>query len=101
MKLYRLGLCFIAAGLTFSLSSAMAETSVSVKVKDIEKLPNKGPVDLFNAPEKMRQIAANKPLLTKNEKDGVIIIKPNASVLKAATQKKTGQRLIKQPCCHQ
>ncbi|QDX28664.1 hypothetical protein [Dickeya poaceiphila] len=93
MKLYRLGLCFIAAGLTFSLNSAMAETSVSVEVKDIEKLPNKGPVALFNAPEKMRQIAANKPLLTKNEKDGVIIIKPNASVLKAATQKKQANAL--------
>ncbi|MEI7188713.1 pre-peptidase C-terminal domain-containing protein [Dickeya dianthicola] len=41
----------------------------------------------------MRQIAANKPLLTKNGKDGVIIIKPDASVLKAATQKKQAKSL--------
>ncbi|QIZ48784.1 hypothetical protein [Dickeya zeae] len=93
MNFYRLRLFFIAAGLTLNLNSVMAETSVSVEVQDIEKLPNKGPVALFNAPEKMHRIAANKPLLTKSEKDGVIIIKPNASELKAATQKKQGNAL--------
>ncbi|MEI7188714.1 hypothetical protein [Dickeya dianthicola] len=52
MKQHCLGLCLLTAGLAFSLSSAMAETSVSVEIKDIEKLPNRGTAALFNAQKK-------------------------------------------------
>ncbi|TYL42806.1 emp24/gp25L/p24 family protein [Dickeya sp. ws52] len=89
MKLYRTGLFFITAGLTFSLGSAMAETTVPVEVKDTNKLPNKGVISLFKAPDKIQQKASDKYQFTKSEKDGVIVITPDVSAPKAAAKNKS------------
>ncbi|MEQ9863627.1 hypothetical protein [Pectobacterium aroidearum] len=90
MKYHRLNLCLAAAGLAFCMSSALAETSVSVEVKDIGKLQKKGTVSAFNAPSSIQAHAASNYKFHKAENEGVVVISPNAST--AQTDAKSAQK---------
>ncbi|RYC41317.1 hypothetical protein [Pectobacterium zantedeschiae] len=79
MKCHRLNLYLAAAGLVFCIGSALAETSVSVEVKDTGKLQKKGSVSLFNAPNNIQADAGSYYKFHKAENEGVVVIAPNAS----------------------
>lgn len=78
MKYHRLNVYLAAAGLAFCMGSAIAETSVSVEVKDIGKLQKKGTVSVFDAPNSIQAHAASNYKFHKAENEGVVVIAPNA-----------------------
>ncbi|KAA3669702.1 hypothetical protein LHL03_18965 [Pectobacterium carotovorum] len=83
MKYHRLNIYLAAAGLAFCMGSAIAETSVSVEVKDIGKLQKKGTVSVFDAPNSIQAHAASNYKFHKAENEGVVVISPNASTAQA------------------
>lgn len=92
MKYHCFNLFLAAAGLAFCMSSAVAETSISVEVKDIGKLQKKGSVSVFNAPNSIHAHAASNYKFHKAESDGIVVITPNPSTVKAdanSVQKKS------------
>ncbi|WP_224557398.1 hypothetical protein [Pectobacterium versatile] len=92
MKYHRLNLYLAAAGLAFCMGSAIAETSVSVEVKDIGKLQKKGTVSVFDAPNSIQAHAASNYKFHKAENEGVVVIAPNSSTAQAdanSAQKKS------------
>ncbi|WP_113633182.1 hypothetical protein DUT67_02745 [Pectobacterium peruviense] len=92
MRYHRLNLYLAAAGLVFCMGSALAETSVSVEVKDIGKLQKKGTVSLFNAPNNIQADAGSYYKFHKAENEGVVVIAPNTSTAQAddkSAQKKS------------
>ncbi|RRO12214.1 hypothetical protein [Pectobacterium aquaticum] len=92
MKYHRLNVYLAAAGLAFCMGSAIAETSVSVEVKDIGKLQKKGTVSVFDAPNSIQAHAASHYKFHKAENEGVVVITPNAPTAKAdanSAQKKS------------
>ena len=90
MKYHRLNVYLAAAGLAFCMGSAIAETSVSVEVKDIGKLQKKGTVSVFDAPNSIQAHAASNYKFHKAENEGVVVITPNAST--AQTDAKSAQK---------
>ncbi|WDF98463.1 hypothetical protein PSR30_19150 [Pectobacterium carotovorum subsp. carotovorum] len=83
MKYHRLNVYLAAAGLAFCMGSAIAETSVSVEVKDIGKLQKKGSVSVFEAPNSIQAHAASNYKFHKAENEGVVVITPNAPTAQA------------------
>ncbi|MBN3215096.1 hypothetical protein [Pectobacterium polaris] len=83
MKYHRLNVYLAAAGLAFCMGSAIAETSVSVEVKDIGKLQKKGTVSVFDAPNSIKAHAASNYKFHKAENEGVVVIAPNAPTAQA------------------
>ncbi|KHN93609.1 hypothetical protein BSK71_17490 [Pectobacterium actinidiae] len=90
MKYHRLNVYLAVAGLAFCMGSAIAETSVSVEVKDIGKLQKKGTVSVFDAPKSIQAHAASNYKFHKAENEGVVVIAPNAST--AQTDTKNAQK---------
>ncbi|WP_323660881.1 hypothetical protein [Pectobacterium versatile] len=92
MKYHRLNVYLSAAGLVFCMGSAIAETRVSVEVRDIGKLQNKGTVSVFDAPNSIQAHAASNYKFHKAENEGVVVIAPSAPTAQAdanSAQKKS------------
>lgn len=87
MKFHRLNVYLAAAGLAFCMGSAIAETSVSVEVKDIGKLQKKGTVSVFDAPNSIQAHAASNYKFHKAENEGVVVIAPTAQADAKSAQK--------------